>query len=228
MRVNRSLALRSLRCNGSHCGRARGQTAAQARGHALRATSLPGAPMFTRSTLPMLAAAVLLAWGSCAGAEAYDPHAAAARLDGAPNQTAVIELRAARRPRRRCAASGRTPSNRGRRHPRHCAPSPRVGLAPDSGARAGGRLTFNRTPDDVRAGTSSASITLGRLNLNEPRAGAALGGISLATSTASSLNCATASIGCGWCRRCRWACASSSERGARQPHASPACAAAGA
>ena len=38
----------------------------------------------------------------------------------------------------------------------------------------GGRLNFNPTPDDERAG-SSASITLGRLNLNEPRSGPALG-----------------------------------------------------
>jgi hypothetical protein len=52
--------------------------------------------------------------------------------------------------------------------------------AASSAARAGGRLTFHRAPDDVRAGTSSASITLGKLNLNEPRSNAALGGTSLA------------------------------------------------
>ncbi|HEX6016469.1 MAG TPA: hypothetical protein VFZ28_00050 [Burkholderiaceae bacterium] len=45
---------------------------------------------------------------------------------------------------------------------------------PDSGSRASGKFNFDLASDDDRAG-SSASISLGRLNLNESRAGPQLG-----------------------------------------------------
>jgi|GEM_PF-4250530 len=130
--------------------------------------------MFTRSTLPTLAACVLLAWGSCAGAEAFDPHAP---LPGwLVRQTKPLSSSYALR--------GDTTSLRsfGRDtieswQPASSALSSDL-AASDSSARTGGRLSFHRTPDDMRAGTGSASITLGRLNLNEPRNGASLGAAS--------------------------------------------------
>jgi len=131
--------------------------------------------MFTRSTLPTLATCVLLAWGSCAGAEAFDPHAALPSW--LVRQTKPLSSSYALR--------GDTTSLRsvGRDtieswQPASSALSSDL-AASDSGARAsGGRLSFHRTPDDVRAGTGSASITLGRLNLNESRNGAVLGAAS--------------------------------------------------
>ena len=134
--------------------------------------------MFTRSTLPTLAAVVLLAWGSCAGAEAFDPHVA--QSGWMVRQTKPLSSSYALRSDAVSLRSvGRDTIERWR-------PTPGTSLVeqlasrPDSAASSGSRasrLSFQRTPDDVRAGTSSASISLGRLNLNEPRS-AALGGVS--------------------------------------------------
>jgi hypothetical protein len=126
--------------------------------------------MFTRSTLPTLAAIVLLAWGSCAAAEAFDPHAALP--GGTVRQTKPLSSSYALR--------GDAPSLRsiGRDAIESWQPVSSAEPAaawPDNGATRASRLSFQRAPDDERAG-STASITLGRLNLNEPRNGAALGG----------------------------------------------------
>ena len=134
--------------------------------------------MFTRSTLPTLAAVVLLAWGSCAAAEAFDPHSA---LPGwMMRQTKPLssnfalrgDLASPRSIAQDAIAPWQPPSG-----------GMRAGLAalwPDSAAsgatRARGQLSFDPRPDDERAG-SSASITLGKLNLNESRGGAAPGGV---------------------------------------------------
>jgi len=132
--------------------------------------------LFTRLTLPSLAATVLLVWGPCAGAEAIDPHAAGASIGGQAKP-----LSSAFGPRVDLGS------------PRHLGHDPigpwqppsggqRAGLAawwPDSAAsgaaQARSRLSFDPRPEDERAG-SSASISLGRLNLNESRGGAVPGG----------------------------------------------------
>jgi hypothetical protein len=128
--------------------------------------------MFTRSTLPMLAAVVSLACGSSAGAEAYDPAAAVPvwrlhthTLSSSPKlRSDTVSLRSV----------GRDSIEAG---------WPVTGLlrselaawGNDGAARTNGRLNFDRSPDDERAGSSTTLISLGRLNLGEPR-GAALGG----------------------------------------------------
>lgn len=130
--------------------------------------------MFTRSTLSLLAATVSLACGSSAGAEAFDPLAVpaswrirqshplspsyalrgdATSLRGIGRETIGPWLPASSMLRAEPAAYG----------------------LDDDAPRVGGRLSFHRAPDDERAGSSSASISLGRLNLNEPRGGPALG-----------------------------------------------------
>jgi hypothetical protein len=118
--------------------------------------------MFTRSTLPTLAALVLLACGSVAGAEVFDPRAA---------------------PTRQVAHHGLTPLSSGLALRSVGRDSIELGLSASSLLRSGlgapwpgsvpaaarpGRLSFDRVSDDARAG-SSASISLGRLNLNETR-----------------------------------------------------------
>jgi hypothetical protein len=134
--------------------------------------------MFTRSTLPTLAAVVLLAWGSCAAAEAFDPHSA---LPGwTVRQTKPLSSIFALR------GDSTSPRSIGQDAIAPWQPPSgglRAGLAalwPDSAAsgasRARGKLSFDPTPDDERAG-SSASITLGKLNLNESRSSAAPGGV---------------------------------------------------
>jgi hypothetical protein len=132
--------------------------------------------MFTRSTLPTLAAIVLLAWGSCAAAEAFDPNAAL------PGPTVPQRSLSSSYALRGDVVSLRSVGYGVIEPWQHASSALRVEPAasrPDSPAvgatRSGGRLNFSPTPDDERAG-SSASITLGRLNLNEPRNGVALGG----------------------------------------------------
>jgi hypothetical protein len=136
--------------------------------------------MFTRSTLPTLAAIAALACGSSAGAEAFDPSAA---LPGwMVRQThSLSSIYALRGDFLSLRSLGRDAIEPG--VPYASAPSDLAAQGPsgsDLGAtRAPGKLSFNRAPDDVRAGSSSASISLGRLNLNESRGGAAaLGGMS--------------------------------------------------
>ncbi|HEY6511589.1 MAG TPA: hypothetical protein VI032_06400 [Burkholderiaceae bacterium] len=133
--------------------------------------------MSTRSTLPTLAAIVLLAWGPCVGAEAFDPHATA--IGPTVHQSRPLSSLLALR--------GEAASLRSSGHDAIAPWQPlsggwRAGLAawwPDSAAsgatQARRRLSFDPRPDDERAG-SSASITLGRLNLNESRNAAAPGG----------------------------------------------------
>ncbi|HTP71624.1 MAG TPA: hypothetical protein VML58_05335 [Burkholderiaceae bacterium] len=122
--------------------------------------------MFARSTLPVFAAVVSLVCGSSAGAEAFDP------LTAQPSGLL--------RPSKPLATSG-LPLGIGRDS---IAPWPSSALRaemlawPDSASRTGSWLSFNRTPDDDRAGSSSASISLGRLNLNESRSGPVLGAAS--------------------------------------------------
>ena len=124
--------------------------------------------MFARPTLPMLAAIVSLACGSSAGAEAFDPllaqPPAPLRLSK-PLATSDLLL-----------GLGRDA----------IAPWPSIALRaelsawPDGASRTSSWLSISRTPDDERAGSSSASISLGRLNLNESRGGPLLGAASQA------------------------------------------------
>jgi hypothetical protein len=139
--------------------------------------------MFTRSTLPTLAAIASLACGASAGAEAFDPSAALpswlVRQDHSLSSSYALRGdtwslrshgRVAIEPGLPYASSLRSEL---------AAPWP-AGSVPGT-TRAGDRLSFQRAPDDVRAGTSSASISLGRLNLSESRSPtAALGGMSQA------------------------------------------------
>jgi hypothetical protein len=136
--------------------------------------------MFTRSTLPTLATVVLLAWGSCAGAEAFDPHAV--QSGWMVRQTKPLSSSYTLRGDTLSLRSvGRDAIEPWRPAPSASAAEP-LASWPDSAANTSSRasrLSFERTPDDVRAGTSSALISLGRLNLNEPRS-AALGSVSQA------------------------------------------------
>ena len=132
--------------------------------------------MFTRSTLPTLATIVLLAFASPAGAETLDPNAS---LPGSmvrqhKSLSSSYALRSDFTSLRSVARDSIEPWQPTLAALRAEPVWP--DSAASSAARAGGRLTFHRAPDDVRAGTSSASITLGRLNLNEPRSNPALGG----------------------------------------------------
>jgi len=111
--------------------------------------------MFTRSTLPMLAVLVSLACGASAAAEAFDP--LAARPGSPPSRTLSLSSSYALR--------GVAPDTIG---PSSALRAQLLSAGPDTASRAG-RLSFDRSPDDERAGESSASISLGRLNLNEPR-----------------------------------------------------------
>src|SRR5262245_46314742 len=132
--------------------------------------------MFTRSTLPMLATLVSLACGASAGAEAFDPLTAhsSGLLRRSPSLSSSDVLRADTTSLRsvwrdRIAAWS----------PTHPVRSDLLASWPDSAAaRGNGRLNFQRLADDERVGTSSALISLGRLNLNEPRSGPALGATS--------------------------------------------------
>ncbi|HEY6353345.1 MAG TPA: hypothetical protein VIY30_02550 [Burkholderiaceae bacterium] len=132
--------------------------------------------MFTRSTLPTLAAIVLLACGSRAGAEAFDPNARLPDLSVrqakslSSNYALRTDLVSLRSVGRDAIEPWQPASSALRAEPAASRPDVPAGGA----ARAGGRLSFNRAPEDERAG-SSASITLGRLNLSEPRSGVALG-----------------------------------------------------
>ncbi|HSB99437.1 MAG TPA: hypothetical protein VLE45_05930 [Burkholderiaceae bacterium] len=129
--------------------------------------------MFTRSTLSLLAATVSLACGSRAGAEAFDPLAAPAswriRQTDALSSSYVLrgDATSLRGIGRDTIGPWLPASSMLRSEP--------AAYGLDDSPRAGGRLSFHRDADDDRAGTSSASISLGRLNLNEPRTGPALG-----------------------------------------------------
>jgi len=123
--------------------------------------------MFARSTLPTLAALVLLASGSVAGAEAFDPHATPSRwtITPTPSLSSRYSLRGVERDSFAPAALPISWLRSALAEPwPEGSPS---GLRPS-------RLSFERASDDARAG-SSASLTLGRLNLAESR-GPALGG----------------------------------------------------
>jgi hypothetical protein len=134
--------------------------------------------MFTRSTLPTLAAILLLVCGSAAGAETFDPYAL---LPGwmvrhnkslSSSQALRGDLASLRSSGHDTIGPWQLPS--GGLRPGLAALWPDSAASGATGAR--GRLSFDPRPDDERAG-SSASITLGRLNLNESRSGAAPGGV---------------------------------------------------
>jgi hypothetical protein len=125
--------------------------------------------MFTRSTLPMLAAFVMLVCGSRAGAEAFDPDALVTDWMGRRANTLSSAP----------VARGTAPSLRSARDVAvewwQPAPNSPISMWPES---APGKLSFHRNADE-RAG-SSALLSLGRLNLSEPRIGAAPGSVSQA------------------------------------------------
>src|SRR5262245_14983061 len=115
--------------------------------------------LFTRSTLPTLAAIVLLAWGPRAAGEALDQQAAAATPTARqtkPLSAPRVEAAPLRHVEQDGIAAWQPPSG-----------GQRAGVAawsPDSAASGAtnsrGRLSFDARPDDERAG-SSASLTLG-------------------------------------------------------------------
>jgi len=125
--------------------------------------------MFTRSTLPSLAALVLLASGSVAGAEAYDAHAAPTGWMTRPSHSLSSSYALRSGIGRENIEPGLSSSS----WLRAAVAAPWLDPSAN-GLRPASRLSFERVGDDVRAG-SSASITLGRLNLNESR-GPSLGG----------------------------------------------------
>jgi len=116
--------------------------------------------MFARSTLPVFAAIASLACGPSVGAETF--HSLATPPSGALQATQAL-------------STGGTLRIAGR-NPMAAWPSSALRTEllawPDSGSR--GKFNFELASDDDRAG-SSASISLGRLNLNESRAGPQLG-----------------------------------------------------
>ena len=126
--------------------------------------------MFTRSILSVLAAIASLACGSSAGAEAFEPLRAPVHTlspqpngpsSGDPLRAGVASWRG-----RWFEAIGAWSGSSLR--------SDLLSLT-DGAAGRGSRFNFDRGSDDERAGTSSASISLGRLNLNESRSGPTLG-----------------------------------------------------
>jgi len=130
--------------------------------------------MFARSTLSILAAVVSLACGSSAGAEAFDPGAVVPMWRLQSRHTLSSSS-----PTLRSDITSLRSIGRDTIEPGWLATGLlRTELAAwgnDGAARSTGRLSFDRSPDDERAGSSTALITLGKLNLGEPR-GAALGG----------------------------------------------------
>lgn len=116
--------------------------------------------MFARSTLPVFAAVASLAGGPSVGAETFHPLAASSPPHATPSLSSSGSLRVVAR------------------HPMAAWPSSTLRAEllawPDSASRAAGKFNFDRAADSERAG-SSASISLGRLDLNEPRLGPALG-----------------------------------------------------
>ena len=134
--------------------------------------------MFTRSTLPTLAAILLLVYGARAGAETFDPYTLlpgwmvghAKSLSSSPALRG--DFASLRSSGHDAIAPWQLPS--GGLRPGRAALWPDGAASGATGARS--RLSFDPRPDDERAG-SSASITLGRLNLNESRGGAAPGGV---------------------------------------------------
>jgi len=116
--------------------------------------------MFARSTLPMFAAIASLVCGPSVGAETFHPLTTPSVLQAPRSLSSSGSLRIV----------GRNP----------VAVWPSSALRaellawPDSASRTGGRFSFDRESDGERAG-SSASISLGRLSLSEPRVGPSLG-----------------------------------------------------
>src|SRR5262245_7466138 len=153
--------MRSLRCNDDH-DRPPGARLLVKRERRTRAPSAGSKPMFARSTLPTLAALVLLACGSAAGAEAFDAHTLRSAWTTAPSQLQPSSY-ALRGPGRDSIEPGLTAA--GSLRSMLAAPWPD---GSGNGVRPANRLSFDRASDDTRAG-SSASITLGRLILNETR-----------------------------------------------------------
>jgi len=129
--------------------------------------------MFARSILPTLSALVLLACGSVAVAEPLD---AQSLLPAWIARLKPLSLtQALQREATWLRGIGRDSIEPG-------APAASLLRAPlanawldGEGVRPGNRLSFSRASDDERAG-SSASLTLGRLNLNETRGNPVLGG----------------------------------------------------
>jgi len=115
---------------------------------------------------------VLLACGSVAGAEAFDPHVA--RTNWMSRHGQPLSSNYALR------SIGRDSIQPGLQTTGLLRPVTAAPWLDGSGSepRPANRLNFERANDDVRAG-SSASITLGRLNLNESR-GPSLGATSQA------------------------------------------------
>jgi len=135
--------------------------------------------MFTRSTLPTLAAIASLACGVSAGAEAFDSGALLPGWLGRQNHS-LSSSHALRGDTwwslRSLGRDAILPSLPHASSLRSEFGAPWLGSSARGAPRAAGRLSFEPAADDVRAG-SSASITLGRLNLSEPRSPtAALGG----------------------------------------------------
>ena len=112
--------------------------------------------MFTRSTMPILVALVSLACGASAAAEAFDP--LAARRGTVPSRTTSLSSSYALRG---VGSDAITIS------PSSTLRAQLLSAWPEAAPHAG-RFNLDRAADDERAG-SSASISLGRLNLSEPR-----------------------------------------------------------
>jgi len=130
--------------------------------------------MSARSTLPTIAAVVLLACGSAAAGETFDSQPGLAGWIARLNKTGSLGL-APRGDVLWLSRIGNDSIEPG-------LPAATLLRAPSGGwleggdgLRSGSRLSFSRESDDARAG-SSASISLGRLNLNETRGSPALGG----------------------------------------------------
>lgn len=118
--------------------------------------------MFARSTLPVLAAIASLACGPSVGAETF--HSVATPPSGALPAARSLSTSGTLRVADRSPMAA-WPSSALRTE---------LPAWPDSGSRASGKFSFDLESDGDRAG-SSASISLGRLNLNESRAGPQLG-----------------------------------------------------
>lgn len=135
--------------------------------------------MFTRSTLPTLAAIVLLACGSRTRAEAFDAHAAVPgpMVTALAPQSPSYSLRDGATSLRIIGRDAIAPGLHYSSMLRPERAAPWLDHTDTVATRRTGRLSFSRTADDVPAASPSGSITLGRLNLREPRSGPALGGV---------------------------------------------------
>ncbi|HET7527539.1 MAG TPA: hypothetical protein VFK10_16470 [Burkholderiaceae bacterium] len=131
--------------------------------------------MSARSTLSTLAALALLACGSATAGETFDSQPGLAGWIARLNKPLSLSqaLRSDAPWLRSIGHDSIEPGLSAASVAR--APFAAASLEGSDSLRPGTRLSFSRESDDVRAG-SSASISLGRLNLNETRGSPALGG----------------------------------------------------